>query len=36
MFWWMCGEVWEGVPQWDHAEASLPPEGPVIGQYRIE
>jgi hypothetical protein len=27
-----CGEVWwEGVPQQDHVEASLPHEGPATG-----
>lgn len=30
-------EVWgKGMSQWAHAEASLPPEGPVTEQYRIE
>ena len=26
----------KGVPQWAHAKASLPPEGPATGRYRIE
>jgi hypothetical protein len=32
----VCGEVWqEGVPRWTYTKASLPPEGPATGWYRI-